>query len=287
MDEPLLTADKWSTGQTSTFRVNGLTLSVERAAGRAPTCIFLHGFAEGGFVWRGLVPRVTQGLSALIPDLRGHGRSDWSPARDYSLSSFADDLTALLEQLNCRSFIVIGHSMGAGLAVKLAQQRIPGLAGLALIDWATEMRRHEAGGVVATMAASHRRFAGPAAYLEWLKASRPLARAERLPLFVEGNLQASPLGGCEPRWDPALIGSRPGFGSAAAAWTALATIHTPWLLIRGRASSVLSRDVADAMVATAPRGRLAVIDRAGHGVMTDNPDAVCDVLANFVAEIAT
>ena len=53
--------------------------------------------------------------------------------------------------------------------------------------------------------------------------------------------------------------------------------------MRGAASDILSPDVADRMVDDVlPKGRLAVVARAGHSVMTDNPEGFRDAVCEFV-----
>jgi pimeloyl-ACP methyl ester carboxylesterase len=94
-----------------------------------------------------------------------------------------------------------------------------------------------------------------------------------------------------PKLDPALRGvGRPRAGSAVpepdlvrAQWDALARIPCPTLVVRGAASDVLSADVAERMAEEVlPKGALAVIARAGHSVMTDNPDGFRDAVLGFV-----
>ena len=65
-------------------------------------------------------------------------------------------------------------------------------------------------------------------------------------------------------------------------WDALAKVSCPTLVVRGAASDVLSADVADRMVEDAlPNGRLAVVGRASHSVMTDNPEGFAEAVSNF------
>jgi pimeloyl-ACP methyl ester carboxylesterase len=68
-----------------------------------------------------------------------------------------------------------------------------------------------------------------------------------------------------------------------ALWEALERIACPTLVVRGAASDVLSPETADRMVEEVlAQGRLEVIPRAGHSVMTDNPDAFDAALCRFV-----
>jgi pimeloyl-ACP methyl ester carboxylesterase len=59
----------------------------------------------------------TQGVRCIACDRRGHGRSGES-AGGYDFDTLADDLNAVLERLDLRGVTLIGHSMGAGEAVR-------------------------------------------------------------------------------------------------------------------------------------------------------------------------
>jgi pimeloyl-ACP methyl ester carboxylesterase len=57
------------------------------------------------------------GLRCIAYDSRGCGRSD-QPWTGYDYDTLADDLAALLEQLNLHDAILVGHSMGSGVVVR-------------------------------------------------------------------------------------------------------------------------------------------------------------------------
>jgi pimeloyl-ACP methyl ester carboxylesterase len=66
-------------------------------------------------------------------------------------------------------------------------------------------------------------------------------------------------------------------------WDALEKITCPTLVVRGAASDVLPADVADRMVEESlPDGRLAVVPRSSHSVMTDNPEGFAAAVNAFV-----
>ena len=68
-----------------------------------------------------------------------------------------------------------------------------------------------------------------------------------------------------------------------AQWDALRRVPCPTLVVRGAASDVFSAETADRMVdEVLAQGRLAVVPRAGHSVMTDNPEGFRDAVAAFV-----
>ena len=81
------------------------------------TIVCLHGMRDHGDSFRALVSYFPDSR-VLLPDLRGHGRSDW--ASSYSLLEFVADLRFISEQLSLKSFDLVGHSLGGHIATRYA-----------------------------------------------------------------------------------------------------------------------------------------------------------------------
>ena len=114
-----------------------------------------------------------------------------------------------------------------------------------------------------------------------------------LPLEVLDGLFVIKDGRFERKLDPAFMTARAGMDEAQLAdierettralWEALAKLSCPTLVVRGAASDILSPDCADRMVdEVLLDGRLAVVGRAAHSVMTDNPEGFEQALAGFL-----
>ena len=88
------------------------------AWGEGAPVLFLHSWAMQARMWdyqfAALAPH---GLRCLGFDRRGHGLSD-QPADGYDYDTFADDLAAVIEAQDLRDVTLVGHSMGAGEAVR-------------------------------------------------------------------------------------------------------------------------------------------------------------------------
>jgi non-heme chloroperoxidase len=82
--------------------------------GAGEPVVFLHAWALHTGVWEHqMVELAERGLRCVGYDRRGHGRSR-DPGRGYDFDTLADDLAAVLDQLDLRGVTLVGHSMGGG-----------------------------------------------------------------------------------------------------------------------------------------------------------------------------
>jgi pimeloyl-ACP methyl ester carboxylesterase len=96
--------------------------------------IALHGWLDNAASFSRLAPHL-QGLRIVALDLPGHGHSGHRPAgAGYLLWDYAYDVLAVAEQLGWRRFSLLGHSLGAIIAVLFAAAMPQRVERLALID---------------------------------------------------------------------------------------------------------------------------------------------------------
>ncbi len=82
--------------------------------GNGRPVVFSHGWPLSSDIWdEQLFHFASNGFRAVAHDRRGHGRSS-QPWSGYDMDTFADDLAALLESLDLRDAMLVGHSMGGG-----------------------------------------------------------------------------------------------------------------------------------------------------------------------------
>jgi non-heme chloroperoxidase len=75
--------------------------------------VFLSAWTFQSNVWGSHVAALTtHGFRCVVPDRRGHGRSD-APSTGYDLDTLVDDLSRILDQLDLRDAVLVAHSMGA------------------------------------------------------------------------------------------------------------------------------------------------------------------------------
>jgi pimeloyl-ACP methyl ester carboxylesterase len=95
--------------------------------GSGTPVLFIHGAtATGTFEWSALAEALSDGRACVLPDLRGHGGSSFTPAA-MSAEAICDDLRALTARLGMARPHVIGFSFGAEMALSL-ELGTPGFA---------------------------------------------------------------------------------------------------------------------------------------------------------------
>lgn len=88
---------------------------------RPPDVVFLHGLGTSGREWEPVAAALgAKGLSALVPDLLGFGRSR-RIGTSFGLDEHVDALLRLLERTRAPSTVVVGHSFGCAVAAALAE----------------------------------------------------------------------------------------------------------------------------------------------------------------------
>src|SRR5262245_22870034 len=90
--------------------------------GTGKPVLFTHPWSLNADIWEyQLGALVDQGLRCVAYDRRGHGRST-DPGRGYDYDRLADDLAAVVDQLDLKDVTLVGYSMGNGEAVRYLQR---------------------------------------------------------------------------------------------------------------------------------------------------------------------
>jgi non-heme chloroperoxidase len=96
---------------------DGTRLAYEDYGAGAPV-VFVAGWVLNADMWEYQVPFfLERGFRCVLPDRRGHGRSD-RPASGYDIDTRADDLAALIAHLDLRDITLVTHSAGGGEAAR-------------------------------------------------------------------------------------------------------------------------------------------------------------------------
>lgn len=161
-------------------KVNGVRLRYE-VSGDGPTVVWLHGlmgsidrsraFGEG---MDGLAER---GFRLIAYEARGHGESEYTESEaDYTWSSHAKDMRALLDALDIGRAIIGGGSMGAGISIVFALEHPERVEQLVLVAPPP---------LAATIETAQQVFCGLASLIDAVGREKAAEIVMQLPQYVE------------------------------------------------------------------------------------------------------
>jgi N-formylmaleamate deformylase len=201
------------------------------------------------------------GYRVHVPDIRGRGRSDRAAPGHYRLVDYAADVAALIPALGLERPVIVGHSMGARIALAHTALHATGEHGLVVL-----VDPPVCGPGRGTYPTSRESF------LEQLHEAYRGTTAEEVRRFYpkwpqrELQLRAEMLSTCD---ETAVLETHAGFESEdiIGYWRQLGG---PAVLIRGANSPVLPATAAQDLHATNPTIEILAVPDAGHMVPWDN-----------------
>lgn len=98
---------------------DGVAIHYRAEGSGSPAVVLVHGFAMDGDSWREQVDALAAHHRVVTLDLAGHGRSG-DNRYDWTVEAFAGDVVAVCDALQLRSVVLVGHSMGAQVALAAA-----------------------------------------------------------------------------------------------------------------------------------------------------------------------
>jgi len=240
---------------------------------KKPTVVFVHG-AGLDHSWFGLQSRYFgyHGWNVLAVDLPGHGRSDGPPLD--SIGAMAQWVFDLLQSLKIEKASLVGHSMGALVALECAASRPERVERLAMLGVTYPMKVSEA-----FLDAARRN--DQAAYdMEtiWGHAAQvPLGGNPNPGMWMYGDTLAR-LARLAPG---VLYNDLKACNDYAAGFESAARVRCPALLILGRRDAMTPAKTAKALQERIAGAKSAILEPSGHSLMAEAPDATLDALIDF------
>lgn len=250
--------------------------------------VCLHGLTRNSRDFENLAPWLAaRQRRVLALDMRGRGHSAHDPQQRYDISTYVDDIVALLARLGIAQAHWVGTSMGGLITVELATRHPDLVAGAVINDIGPQLAPQglariagyvgKGGALPGWQAAADACAALNADVFPHYGAANWLAMARRLFREQDGQVVAD--------YDPAIadalsriVADPDPWGK----WHGFAQAR-PLLVLRGTRTDLLDASVAEAMVAGHDQARLALVDGVGHAPMMDEPDALAALDGFFVA----
>jgi pimeloyl-ACP methyl ester carboxylesterase len=234
--------------------------------------MLLHGVGSSASTWQRLMPRLDPTFDVIAPDLRGHGGSEGLVE---TVDDFVADAVRLLDELGLPAVDVVGFSLGAVIAERLAivhPDRVRSLVLLNSIGGRTAQERERA-----------------LERLESLRSTRPADSAPRSAArwFTSEFLVEDPGAVAE---EVAIVSAvRP--DAYEAAYRVLATtdlidqvvgIRCPTLIVTGENDVGSTPRMSQAVHDRVAGSRLTIIDRLRHYLHVEDPQRVAELVNGFL-----
>ena len=101
--------------------------------GEGPVVLFLHGNPTSSYLWRNIIPYVTDGYRAIAPDLIGMGDSG-KPEIGYTFAEHAAYLDGFIEALDLKDITLVVHDWGSILGMRYARLNEANVRALAFME---------------------------------------------------------------------------------------------------------------------------------------------------------
>ena len=98
-----------------------------------PALIFVHGWSRNRNDWDGQIDYFSEKHEVIRLDLAGHGESIGN-RNDWSIFAFSHDVVAVIEKLDLKQIVLIGHSLGAPVALETARRLPDRIVGIVAVD---------------------------------------------------------------------------------------------------------------------------------------------------------
>jgi peroxiredoxin len=265
----------------------GVRLAADRRGDPdAPPVLLLHGGGQTRYSWGGTAEALAYaGWQAITVDARGHGESEWAPDKDYSLTSFAEDVRRIIDDLG-RAPVIVGASLGGLTTVLLEGEMAPGSArAVVLVDVVPELESAGTDRIKDFMV--DRLFDGFSSLEEAAAAVAAYNPHRPPPSDLRGlakNLRERN-GRWYWHWDPGFMSSTKGVSEVsdiARLRAAARGLTPPVLLVRGRMSDVVSEDGVRSFLADCPHAQYVDVSGAGHMVAGDRNDSFTSAVVDFL-----
>ena len=268
------------------------TLAWEKADPRAPSLLFAHANGFNALTYRSLLEGLADELRLYATDLRGHGKSTLA-ANPKGMSSwliYRDDVVRLLQELDGRPKILVGHSMGATVSLMAAAARPNWATGLVLIEpvilpqrdlrWLNILRALGLIDRLYPMVAKAKRrrsiwpsaeamfdaYRGRGAFRTWPEeVVRDYVEGGTVDYLEDGQVRLA----CTPGWESANYGA-----GSPDVWEDIANVRCPTTLIVGAKRSTGPEPVIEALLRLKPDITVVRVGEASHFLPMEFPEIV-------------
>lgn len=245
--------------------------------GSGDPIVLIHGFPFTRELWDSQAQRLMTRARVIRPDLRGMGRSS-VPAGPYLMETLAGDIAAVLDALSIERAAIVGHSLGGYVAMAFCRMYTERVTRLALVCSRlaadTEQGAKERDDLADRAERDDRIEAIVDSYIP--RQFAPSLLEKRAPVIDRARTIAR---------ENSVAGATAmlrGMAQRVEAYDIAEELEMPVLIVAGGADQIVTLGEAEEMRQAFPHAGLRVLGRSGHLPMLEEPDALSDLLLEFL-----
>ena len=251
--------------------VNGVSLAVREWPGKGPTLVCVHGLTANHTCWDSLAAILTPDYRMIAYDLRGRGDSD-KPPKGYSLEIHAKDLGALLDHLGLMSAIIMGHSLGAAIALYFTTHSPKRVKKLILVDGGIDVRAEILDSLAPAINRLGIEFPSMEAFLQVLQSLPMFAGRwnEYLERYFRYDVEGLPGGAVRSKVARHAIEEELANLARERLWMYHHRVRCPTLILRApdglltTTDCLMIQEEAEALASAIPKSKLVVVPDTNH-----------------------
>ncbi|TYL82258.1 alpha/beta fold hydrolase [Bradyrhizobium cytisi] len=253
----------------------GLELNVEERGGGNLSLVFLHYWGGSSRTWKHVTAKLAPHFRTVAIDHRGWGESD-APSDGYALADLAADAEGVIQALQLKRYVLIGHSMGGKVAQLMASRRPAGLAGLILVAPSPPQPMTMPADAREMMAGSYASRQAVEAAIDNVLTAKPLSAADREQVITDSLRGAA---AAKIAWPRAT--------SLEDITAQVGAINVPTIVVAGELDRVDSPDLLRAeLLSRVPLAVMRELPGTGHLSMLESPDALVSIIEDFCLSLS-
>ena len=238
---------------------------------RPPVAVLIHPFGGSRRTWAAVTALLGDGCVCVAPDVRGFGGSGGAA----TVEEAADDVVGRCDALGVDRIVIVGHSMGARVAMAVAARQPTRVAGLVLVAPSPPTPEPMTDAARPTLAAAANDRFSAERHVDTITGIK--LSAEPFAAVVDDILAADPTA-----WRAWVdVGSRQDMTALVGG------ITCPTVVLSGDKDSAIPTDVVEReVVGRIAHAELVRVPGAGHLLPMETPDVVADAVRRMLARVS-
>ena len=251
--------------------VNGVSLAVREWPGKGPAIVCIHGLTANHTCWQSLADILTPEYRLIAYDLRGRGESD-KPPKGYSLEIHARDVNALLDRFDLKRAVIVGHSLGAKIALHFAVYYPKRVSKLILVDGGHDIRAEVLDSIAPAVNRLGIEFPSMDVFLQMLQ-GLPMFQGrwnDYLERYYRYDVEVLPSGAVRSKVSKPAIEEEIANLVRERLWVLHHQVKCPTLILRSpdglltATDCLMTQEEGEAMAHAIPKSRLVVVPKTNH-----------------------